>query len=168
MRKIHNKISLSIFIFVSLLSYFLKASITDVSAQLLVNFFSVVFGFYITSIAILYNSSYIKNLHATINQENNKRGTHELRDYLLVFGYWSIISTTTIIIFSIISTKDTSGVMTSNYFELVSRDFFNEFVNINKIFTSVIIGISSINIFYMVLLMHTIVNGMMSEARSKH
>jgi hypothetical protein len=168
MKKIHKKISLSIFIFISLLSYFLKVSITDVSAQLLVNFFSVVFGFYITSIAILYNSSYIKTLHATINQENNKRGTHELRDYLLVFGYWSIISTTTIIIFSIISTKDNYGVMTSNYFELISKDFFNEFVNINKIFTSIIIAISSINIFYMVLLMHTIVNGMMSEARSKH
>lgn len=143
MKKIHKILSICILLLTALISFFFEAQMSDTIAQNLVTFFSVVFGFYMTSIAILYNASYTKSLHKQIDKKEQKRGTHILKSYLLTSGYWSIFSISSIIFFT---TFPTQGVL-------------------NLILSSFLFGITFLNIFFMLLLMHTIIDGMLEEAK---
>ena len=135
---------------------------TDTTAQSLVTFFSVVFGFYVASIALLYNSSYIKNLHKRIDEKARARYIHILRDYLRFSGRYSIFSITLIIAFTTCTTKDASGVLSIAPFVLPFMDWP---LDLNLLLTSALLGISAANIICMLLLLHAIINGMVEEAR---
>ena len=93
-----------------MLAYLCKAQISDTTAQNLVTFFSVVFGFYTTSVAILYSASYTKKLHEYIDEKQQKWGTQILKSYLLTSGYCSSFSILLIITFMTFATK-TNGVL---------------------------------------------------------
>ena len=90
MKKIYKIASWVILLGAVFIAFSFEAQMTDATAQNLVTFFSVVFGFYMTSIAILYNAAYTKSLHKKIDEKAQKRGTHFLKSYLLISGYWSI------------------------------------------------------------------------------
>ena len=164
MKKIHKITSGVILLVSAFTAFFFEAQMTDATAQNLVTFFSVVFGFYVTSIAILYTASYTKNLHKQIDEKAQKRGTHILKSYLLISGYWSIFSITSIIIFTICAAKDAGGALSTQIAPL-ALPFTDKPLNLNLLFSSVLFGIAVLNIFYMLLLMHTIIDGMIEEAR---
>ncbi len=164
MKKIHKIASGAILLAAACIAFFFEAQMTDATAQNLVTFFSVVFGFYMTSIAILYNASYTKSLHKQIDEKAQKRGTHILKSYLLISGYWSIFSITSIILFTTCATKDADGIL-STQITTFALPFTDKALDLNLLLSSSLFGIAVLNIFYMLLLMHTIIDGMIEEAR---
>ena len=105
MKKNHKIASVLILLATAVMAFLFKAKMTDTVAQNLVIFLSVIFGFYIISIGILYNATYTKNLHKQIDKKAQKRGIHILKSYLLISGYWSIFSIVSIILFSTFATQ---------------------------------------------------------------
>lgn len=164
MKTNHKILSIIIFSLVLLSSFLFKAKLTNETAQSLVTFFSVVFGFYITSIAILYNSTYAKNLHALIDKKAQKRSSQILKSYLLISGYMSIFSISIIIIFIMLTTQSSSFVLSTNIAPLIVP-FFEIKVDLNILPSSVIIGFSGVNIFYMLLIFNTIIDAMIEETK---
>ena len=164
MKRIHKILSVLIVLTTTLIAFLFKAQMTDTTAQSLVTFFSVVFGFYMTSIAILYNADYTKDLHKKIDEKTQKRGTHTLKSYLTASGYCSILSILSIIIFTTFVTKNSEGILyTKN--SSISLILIEESIDINLVLSSILFGISALNIFYMLLLLHTIIDGMIEEAK---
>lgn len=153
-----------IFLAVFCIAFFFDVQMTDAISQKLLTFFSVVFGFYMATVAILYNASYTKSLHKQIDKKIQKRGTHILKSHLLISGYWSIFSITSIILFSICATKDADGVL-STQIAPFALPFTDKSLDLNLLLSSGLFGTAVINIFYMLLLMHTIIDGMIEEAR---
>lgn len=147
MKKTHKWIAFAIFFIVGIVSFYLQALIKIENFQILVTFFSIVFGFYITAIAILYNSNYIRELYKKKNSEGSKRNIHILRDYLWISGCWSVISIVILIIFSLLVTNQSN---------LLSESL---------IIHSIVLGISSVNIFFMLLLFKHIVAALVLEAK---
>jgi len=164
MKKVHKIASVLILLAGALIAFLFKAQMTDATAQNLVVFFSVVFGFYMTSIGILYNASYTKNLHKQIDKKAQKRGTHILKSYLLISGYWSIFSITSIILFTTFATKSSAGVLSAEIAPFIVP-FLNKVVDLSLLLSSGLFGVAVLNIFYMLLLMHTIIDGMIEEAK---
>ena len=164
MKKIHKILSGLILLAITFITFLFEAKMTDTTSQSLVTFFSVVFGFYMTSIAILYNAAYTKSLHKKIDEKLKKRGTHILKSYLLTSGYWSIFSIVSIVTFTVFATKNNAGIL---YVKITSLTlpFIDKIIDINLLLSSVLFGISALNIFYMLLLMNTIIDGLIEESK---
>ena len=165
MKKVHKVLSGVLLLTTIVITFVLDMKITDTAAKSLVTFFSVVFGFYITSIAILYNSSYIKVLHEIVDQELKMRGTQILKSYILTSGYWSIFSISAIIVYTTYASPgDGTSILRTNItpFDI---PFTESQVNMNNLISSMLFGISVLNIFYMLLIMHTILDGMVEEGK---
>lgn len=163
MSKIHKIASIFFLFGTAFIAFLSEAQMTDATAQSLVTFFSVVFGFYMTSISILYNASYTKSLHRQIDEKAQKRGTHILKSYLLTSGYWSIFSITSIILFTAFAT-DSDGILSTQIAPLF-LPFIDKVLDMNLLLSSALFGVAVRNIFYMLLLMNTIIDGMIEEAK---
>ncbi len=153
------------FLVTSFFCYHLRAVMTETVSQNLVTFLSIVFGFHITSVAILYNSSILKRMHDQIDKNKNARGTHKLASYLRKSGYYLIGSIVIIIAFGMFATADDMGVLSLDFGDSIT--LFSSSINIDLLISSVIFGGVSINIFFMVLILRAIINGMLSEAAEK-
>ena len=164
MKKLHKKISCAIFLVATFAAYLFEAQMTDVTVRSIVTFFSIAFGFYITCISILYGTSYTKELYQKIDEKGQKRFIHTLRDYLLVIGYWSVFSITSIILFTIFSTKNVVGLLVTN-FSPRTIPFLKIEIDLNLLLTSILFGISALNIFYMLLLLRCVIYGMIEESK---
>ncbi len=158
MRKVHKNIACGIFLLVAVLAFFFDARITDITAQSLVVFFSIVFGFYMTSITVLYGSSYTKYLHKRIDEEAKKRGTHILKSYLLISSYWLIFSISFVIFYTTIAFTSKVGVLVTTL-----RDFAG--ISLDQLLISALFGVSAVNILFILLLLQTIIDAMVEEAR---
>lgn len=167
MKQIHKIISHLILFSAVITSYAFKLQMTDDTAQNLVTFFSVVFGFYMTSIAILYNASFTKRLHTQIDNKEQKRGTHILKSYLLIIGYWLILSICLIIFFTTLADKNNEGILNIRL-NTFSLPWTHVKIDASLLVTSGLFGIAVLNIFYMLLLMHIIVDGMIEEAKAQY
>lgn len=163
MKKVHKIASGVILLAAVFIAFFFEAQMTDATAQGLVTFFSVVFGLYMTSIAILYNTSFTKSLHKQIDEKIQKRGTHILKSYLLIIGYWSIFSITSIIIFTTCATRNDGGILSTRIGPF-SLPVIDKALDLNLLLSSGLFGIAVLNIFYMLLLMNTIIDGMIVSA----
>lgn len=164
MKKVHKTLSILILLLATFIAFLFEAKMTDTTAQNLVTFFSVVFGFYMTSVAILYNASYTKSLHKQIDEKAQKRGTHILKSYLLISGYWSIFSIASIIVFTTFADKSSTGIISTKITPL-SFPLTDKMLDYNLLLSSVLFGMAVLNVFYMLLLMHTIIDGMLEEAK---
>ena len=162
MKKIHKILSSLILLAITFITFLFEAKMTATTSQSLVTFFSIVFGFYMTSIAILYNADYTKSLHKKIDEKLQKRGTHILKSYFLTSGYWSIFSIVSIIIFTVFATRNNADIL---YIKIASLTLplIDKIIDINLLLSSVLFGISALNIFYMLLLMNTIIDGLIEE-----
>lgn len=165
MRKIHKYILYLIFIFVTVYSYARSLVITETISLNLVTFFSIAFGFYMTSIAIIFNSNYAKKLYKETDPINfGNRKIHTLKKYLLYSGYWSIFSIVSIIISSLRTNQSVSNIIKINlhFIELV-----NFSLDINKLITSLVLSISAVNVYFMILLLNTILDGLLEESKNE-
>ncbi|AGF74808.1 hypothetical protein BAnh1_09350 [Bartonella australis AUST/NH1] len=166
MKKIHKIISRFILLASAFAAFLLKAQMTDITVQTLMMFFFTTLIFYMISIAILYNSSYLKSVHKYVDKKLQKRGTYILKSYLLTSGRLSIFSITSIILFTAFATKDTSGVLNTKIPPL-TVPLTNTALDLNLLLSSGLFGSAVLNIFYMLLLMNAIINGMVEEAKGK-
>ena len=92
MHKIDNIIVTIIFTLTSVLFYFLKLNYSDTFYTNIITYLSISFGFIITSLSILYNSSFIKNLYKNSDCESNTLTVlHRLGRYYKINIYFSII-----------------------------------------------------------------------------
>lgn len=92
MHKIDNILLTIIFILTSVLFYFLKLNYSDSFYTNIITFLSISFGFIITSLSILYNSTFIKNLYKYNDFESNTLTVlHRLGRYYKINIYLSII-----------------------------------------------------------------------------
>lgn len=164
MRYKHKIFSRIIFVVVFVLAFLFKASMTDATAQNLVTFLSIVFGFHMTSIAIFYDASYTKKLHEHIDDELHKRGTHILVTYLRASSYCSIFSITYIIIFAIFASKNASGILTIEFSFLASYSV-DVAMYINRFIISALFGVIGLSILYMLFLLNEIIDGLVEEAK---
>ncbi len=162
----HRIYATLIWVVITLGTYICEAKLTEASSQNLVTFFAIVFGFYMTTIAILSNGSYIKVLHDQIDKKKHRRGTHTLRTYLLCSGYWSLLSISSIIVFSMFATIGETGYLN---IALGSIDipWVGFAVDWNLFLRSGLFGISAVNIFFVILFLRLILNSMVAEARKK-
>lgn len=156
MKKSHKIISIIIFLFVFVFSYYARFPVTTTVVQLLVTFFSIAFGFFITSIAILYNSSYLKELYNYIDKKNQKRGIHILIIYFRTSIYWSFISIGTIVLYSLLINID----------NLKETQVIFIGYDIQNVISSLVLSISCVNALFIFLLVNVILNGMSHEAKS--
>jgi hypothetical protein len=165
MRQAHRIISALILGITTLICYMADAHMTDSVSQNLVTFFSIVFGFYLIWVALLYGTSYTKKLYQEIDSQNQRRRKiHTLKRYLLVSGYWCIFSITSIIVYTLFADKNASGVLNFTLCTLVVP--FSEIpIYSSQLLNGIIFGISSVNIFFMLLILHTLLDGMIEEAK---
>lgn len=62
--------------------FFIDISITESLMQNFITFLSITFGFYMTSLSVLYNSKYIKKLYEEIDPKKpTQRKIHTLKNY---------------------------------------------------------------------------------------
>ena len=159
----HKIISGLLFIFVSAFSCKFDARLTEALAQNLVTFFSISFGFFTTSIAIIYNSALLKDLHEKITPDGSRREIHVLSSYLKQSAYWSIGSVISIIVYMMFSTNTNDSLLSGVGSHIVK----GYTINLDTLLSSVLFGISSVNIFLMVLVFNSLLYGMAIQAKNK-
>ena len=157
MKTKHKWASIFIVATITWINYCLKLKIEPITGVSLITFFSVVFGFYVTSLSILYSSSYIEELHKKIDEKAQKRETHILKDYLLAFGFCSMSSVVLIVVFVMLGVR--------NHVSEKLTIFFGSFLDWKILVDSLLLGISTLNIFYMLIMLRFIAFSMVSEAR---
>lgn len=132
-----------------LVSYFIDFSISESLMQNFVTFLSITFGFYMTSISVLYNSKYLKKLHDEIDAEKpTQRKIHTLQIYFTNSALWSLFSIGTLMLYSL-TVKVDKGIL-----------------SINPFFEDLLLLIVMVNFILMVLLFKIFMNGFIEEAKS--
>lgn len=157
MRSFHKKIAYLLFSINSAVFFLLDVNITSSMCQNLVTSFSILFVFYITSVAVIYSREYNKILYKSIDETGTKREIHILKSYLLNSGYILIASILLIITFTLFSSPNESNKLVFNY-KLIDLDLSLGLV-------SAMLGFCSVNIFFMIIVLKTIINGMVFESK---
>ena len=141
----------SVFVFFLIfgISYYLDIKIKPMAAMSLVTFFSVVYGFYITSTSIMFGSRYSKWKYEDIDEKNNIRRIYRVRNYLYWFGYSSIISIILLVVFVLLK------------IDIIPSDF-DIFIH------PFLLGFSTLNVYYMRLMLILIIEAMIKEAELLH
>jgi hypothetical protein len=136
-----------LFLFVSFLSYFSSIEISESLMQNFITFLSITFGFYMTSLSVLYSSKFIKKLHKEVDTKiKTQTKLHTLTAYFRNRATWSILSIIVLFTYSL-------------FFKSV-----NNYIQIEPIFEAPLIGILSINFLYLFLLLKVFLNGLEEEA----
>lgn len=136
-----------LFLSINFLFYFLPVEITESLMQNFITFLSITFGFYMTSLSVLYSSKFIKKLHSEVdNKIKTQTKLHTLTAYFRNSAIWSIISIIVLFIYSL-------------FFKAVDN-----YIQIDPIFEALLISILSINFLYLFLLLKVFLNGLMEEA----
>lgn len=135
-----------LFLSINFLFYFLPVEITESLMQNFITFLSITFGFYMTSLSVLYSSKFIKKLHSEVdNKIKTQTKLHTLTAYFRNSAIWSIISIIVLFIYSL-------------FFKAVDN-----YIQIEPIFEALLISILSINFLYLFLLLKVFLNGLMEE-----
>lgn len=141
--------------------------ITDVISHNLTTFFSVVFGFYVTAMAIIYNSKFLQTLHEEdIHAPKKQKKIHTLREYFQWSGYWAIFSILSVIVYSIVNVGEVTGRLVHPVCSVVIP-VLNSQIDIGLLINSIIFSIATVNVYFMILILNTMIDGLVIEARSK-
>lgn len=153
MRKIHITLAIIIFLITSAISYFLEFFITNYTAQNLITSFAIFFGFYLTTISTLFGSNYMSKLRQMEIGQNAFTADIVLYKYFLTSGSLSIFSIASILILSLLSTLN-------DYSELIVLESHK----ITVFSTALVIGISSVNILFVLIIFKMLLGGLLSES----
>lgn len=167
MHKDHKRISWAILIAIFLIACSAKVQMTDTTAQSLVTFFSILFGFYMTSLTIFYKSSYIKELYKTIDQERKRRRTYILKRYLQRISECLISSISCVFFFMMFATRNANGILSVDLhpFVLPLIEITIDF-DFNLLVVSLIFAMAALNIFYMLLIINEVIKAVDTEAKN--
>lgn len=165
MKLIHKVISILLFLTVASLCYTFDAKLTEALSQNLVTFFSISFGFFTTAIAIIFNSAYLKQLYAQITPSGDKREIHIFSHYLKLSAYWSIGSIVIILAYMMFASKAglDSNTLVLNFGQCTVKGVV---INLDRLASAVIFGISSVNVFMMALVFNSLLYGLVLQANN--
>lgn len=151
MYKHHVAILTLVFLMSFLASFYLhKVVLTEPIVSNIITFLSITFGFYMTSLSVLYSSKYLEQLYSTIDKKKpNQRKVHTLTSYFKYSAYWNIFSIFLLIVLSLIF------------------GFQKEILDVNRLITSFIIAVVLVNFVFLFLLFQVFVNGLIEEAKSR-
>lgn len=156
---------LFLFVLISTCS-FLPVKINESLTENLITFFSITFGFYMTSLSVLYSSSFIQKLYDKIDpQIKTQTKLHTLKSYFSISTYWSLFSIVLLILFSLFASKDINSMLSLNIGKLNILDFW---VNIDSCIESIIVSTAALNIYFLVLLLKIFLNGLLEEGKFKN
>jgi len=166
MKTSHKIIAIVLFFLSIIVFYTLNVSLSEATIQCLVTFFSIVFGFYITSIAILYNASYSKSLYNDRKYDKDgKTGLHILKSYFVTCGYWAVFSIIVTISYLLFSNVNQEGKIFI-HLDHLDIPYTSISIDLSLLAASGVIAISIVNVFFMFLLLKAILNGMIAEAQN--
>ncbi len=127
--------------------FFIDISITESLMQNFITFLSITFGFYMTSLSVLYNSKYIKKLYDEIDPKKpTQRKIHTLKNYFRDSAYWSLFSIGLLIIYSLTTKVESSTLLLNSFFE------------------SLLVSVVFVNFIFMFLLFKVFINGLIDES----
>jgi len=127
--------------------FFIDISITESLMQNFITFLSITFGFYMTSLSVLYNSKYIKKLYDEIDPKKpTQRKIHTLKNYFRDSAYWSLFSIGLLIIYSLMAKVENNTLVLNNFFE------------------NLLVSIVFVNFIFMFLLFKVFINGLIDES----
>lgn len=128
-------------------SFFIDVSISESLMQNFITFLSITFGFYMTSLSVLYNSKYIKKLHDEIDpQKPTQRKIHTLKNYFKNSAYWSLFSIGLLMSYSLITKVENSTLVLNAFLE------------------SLLVAVVFVNFVFMFLLFRVFINGLVEES----
>ncbi|WP_320346238.1 hypothetical protein [Sulfurovum sp.] len=127
--------------------FFIDVTISESLMQNFITFLSITFGFYMTSLSVLYNSKYIKKLYDEIDPKKpTQRKIHTLKTYFKNSAYWSLFSIGLLMIYSLITKIE------------------NNVLDLNAFFESILVSVVFINFIFMILLFKVFINGLIEES----
>lgn len=131
-------------------NFIVDVHISESMIQNFITFLSIIFGFYMTSLSVLYNSKYIKKLYDEIDSNRRtQRKIHTLKAYFSNSAYWSLGSIAYIMACSLFISANDSVLQ------------FNRFVE------ALMIAIIFLNFIFMILLFKVLLNGLVHESMSE-
>jgi len=143
----HIKILFLTAIIVFIICFSIDVSISESLMQNFITFLSITFGFYMTSLSVLYNSKYIKKLYDEIDsKKSTQRKIHTLKSYFKASAYWSLFSIALLMIYSLTAKVESNILVLSTFFE------------------SLLVFIVFVNFVFMFLLFNVFINGLVEEA----
>lgn len=127
--------------------FFIDVSISESLMQNFITFLSITFGFYMTSLSVLYNSKYIKKLYDEIDPKKpTQRKIHTLKNYFKNSAYWSLFSIGLLMTYSLIARME------------------NNALSLNIFFESLLVSIIFVNFIFLFLLFKVFINGLINES----
>lgn len=127
--------------------FFIDVSISESLIQNFITFLSITFGFYMTSLSVLYNSKYIKKLYDEIDPKKPiQRKIHTLKNYFQNSAYWSLFSIGLLIVYSLITKVENSTLILNTFFE------------------SFLVSVVFVNFIFIFLLFKVFMNGLIEES----
>lgn len=164
MYKRHKTISFVIFVLCIIIVFIFSYELPENSIASFVTFFSIIFGFYLTAISILYGSSFAKRISS---EEDPKQKTqtklHTLIAYFRVSSYIAILSIVLLLIFSALNLSGGQEMGTDCVTTIGIRDFdfcWQTFM------TAILMGVIVVNIYFMTILFKIFLNAFEEEANA--
>lgn len=130
-----------------LFSFVINIKLSESVIQNFITFISITFGFYMTSLSVLYNSRYIKRLYEEIDpQQPTQRKIHTLKAYFKYSAYWSLFSIAFTLFCSMISSVE------------------NNVLQLSAVIEGLLVAILAINLIFTTFLFKVFMNGLIEEA----
>lgn len=152
------------------LSYSFSIVISDALIQNLGTLFSILFGFYIAALSVLYGSAYAKKLYSKIDGAiNTQTQLHTLRRYFSASSTWAILSLIMIILTSLLSSNSTDGVLTPRLpiWSLGVVKGVEVTFDFGLFWNSAVLGATSVNLYLALRLLKVLLAGFVAEAKNK-
>lgn len=153
----HKKKFSAIFILAISIFQYYKLSETTLSIDVLSNiitFLSILFGFYVTSLAIFVSSTYVSSLSSlTDPQQKNRTLLHTLTEN---YKYGLVLSLLTI-----------SYLLVINFYYENYSDSVLAVVSMSEYLTLPLIGIISLNLLFSYLMLNDLIRIIIQEGKSK-
>jgi len=149
MYKIHKIYLFLAIVIICIFNYVVNISISESLIQNFITFLSITFGFYMTSLSVLYNSKYIKKLYLEIDKiKPTQRKIHTLKTYFTNSAFWSLFSIFILMIYSLVVKVDKNILVMNQFFE------------------TILIITVFINFVFIFLLFKVFVNGLIEEGKN--
>ncbi len=159
----HKILAFLLFCAVFAISYKMDLKLKKDFGGHLITFFSIIFGFYLTGLSILFGSNYSKRLRQEEDpRKNTQTKLHTLRAY---FNFSSFVSLSSIVLLLLISLL---GMTLDEQHEPVSECFSMWKISMcwDHLLTAASLGLAATNIMLMCLLFQVFFNGFLEEGIS--
>ena len=152
-----------VFLFVFFSSLYFNLTLNTEFVSNLITFFSIIFGFYLTALSILFSSNFIKRLG---NEEDPKITKQTKLQTLIAYFQWSVFTSILSIIILLIS--NLFGFADKDYISSYCITIYDLSFDLQNFITSLSLGLAIMNVIFMILLITIFFNAFIEESNSSH